>query len=304
MKLAALSDIHGNLPALRATVADIDAWRPDQVVVNGDIVNDGPNSRACWRLIRQRRDEDGWIVLRGNHEEYVSGWLDPALPREGPAYELMRVSHWTYRQMNGQVAELAALPEHWNWTAPDGSTIVVMHGSLAGVRAGIYPFTSDEEMWRRVEPGAAVFVTAHTHIPFARAAGGIQVVNVGSVGAPGDGDGRAAYGRLTWTRAAGWRAEIARVAYDRAEAERDFYDSGFMAEAGPEVELSLSQFRLMRDVRTLWAANYRERILSGALSVADSIHLWLNSDEFRRYLTHFGSGTAVEQGDKSLIPFS
>lgn len=297
MKLAVLSDIHGNWPALQATVADIDAWRPDRVVVNGDIVNDGPNSPACWKLIRQRRRDDGWIVLRGNHEEYVAGWLDPALPRKGPAYDLMRVSHWTYRQMNGQVAELAGLPERWRWTAPDDATLIAMHASPAGIRAGIYPFTSDEEARRRIPPDAAIFVTAHTHIPFVRAVDGTQLVNIGSVGAPGDGDGRAAYGRLTWTRAAGWRAAIARVAYDRAQAERDFYDSGFMAEAGPEAELSLVQFQLMRDVRTLWAATYRERILSGALSVAEAVRLWLDSDEFRHYL-------AQVTGSEPLISFS
>jgi hypothetical protein len=185
--------------------------------------------------------------------------------------------------MNGDVSELAALPERWQWTAPDDSTLVAMHGSVAGNRAGIYPFTSDEEVLRRIVPGVAVFVTAHTHIPLLRIVSGIQIVNVGSVGAPGDGDGRAAYGRLTWTRAAGWRAAIARVDYDRAEAERDFFSSGFMDQAGPEAELSLVQFRMMRDVRTLWAANDRNRVLAGELSLAESVRLWLEGDEFRRY---------------------
>lgn len=286
MKLAILSDIHGNWPALEATVADIDAWRPDRVVVNGDIVNDGPNSPACWRLIRQRRRDGGWVVLRGNHEDYVTAWRHSTLPREGPAYDLMRLSHWTYRQMNGDVAELAGLPERWQWTAPDNSTVVVMHGSVAGNRAGIYPFTSDEEVLRRIVPGVAVFVTAHTHIPLLRTVRGVQIVNVGSVGSPGDGDGRAAYGRLTWTKAAGWRSAIARVEYDRTEAERDFFASGFIEQAGPEAELSLVQFQMMRDVRTLWAANDRERVLAGELTLAESIRLWLEGEEFRRFSHH------------------
>ena len=96
MKLAVLSDIHGNWPALAATAADIDAWRPDVVLVTGDVVNDGPRNPACWDYVAQRRQRDGWLILRGNHEEYVAEWRDPAMPRQGPAYDLIRLSRWTY----------------------------------------------------------------------------------------------------------------------------------------------------------------------------------------------------------------
>ena len=283
MKLAILSDIHGNWPALEATAADIDAWRPDMVLVNGDVVNDGPSNPACWAYVARRRATDDWRVLRGNHEEYVTEWRDPAAPREGPAFDLIRVSRWTYDQFNGRVDELAELPERWDWTAPDGSRLVAMHGTLLGNRAGIYPFTTDADVRDRVVTGAAVFVTAHTHVAHMREMDGMRVVNVGSVGIPGDGDGRAAYGRLTWSEARGWRAEIARVPYDRTAAERDYFTSGFMDGVGPEAELSLVQFRMARDVRTRWSAVYRERILRGELSLAESIRLWLARDEFQGY---------------------
>jgi predicted phosphodiesterase len=283
MKLAILSDIHGNWPALEATVADIDAWRPDIVLVNGDVVNDGPSNPACWRYIAHRGRSDGWRVLRGNHEEYVAEWREPTMPLEGPAYDLVRLSHWTYAQLNGDVGELATLPDHWEWTAPDGSTLIAMHGTLLGNRAGVYPFTTDEDARARIAAGAGVFVTAHTHVPHLRLLDGTQVVNVGSVGVPGDGDGRAAYGRLTWTQTRGWSAEIARVAYDRAAAERDYFTSGFLEEAGPEAELSLVQFRMSRDVRTRWTAADRRRILAGELTVADSLRRFLDQEEFHSY---------------------
>ena len=95
MKLAVLSDIHGNWPALEAAAADIDAWQPDLVVVNGDVVNDGPRSLECWNYVAGRRNRDGWVVLRGNHEEYVAEWLDPAENARNTAwaratYEAMR----------------------------------------------------------------------------------------------------------------------------------------------------------------------------------------------------------------------
>ncbi len=67
MKVAVLSDVHGNLPALRTVIADIDAWSPDLVVVGGDIINRGPLSGECLDLLVERQAADGWHLLRGNH---------------------------------------------------------------------------------------------------------------------------------------------------------------------------------------------------------------------------------------------
>ena len=285
MKLAVLSDIHGNWPALAATLADVDAWRPDCVLVNGDVVNSGPSNVACWDAVRQRAAADGWLVLRGNHEEYVAEWLDYHGPRHGPAYDLIRLSEWTYRQLDEPAAAtaMAALPERWQWVAPDGSRLVAMPASPLGNRAGIYPFTTDEEARRKIVPGAAVFLTAHTHLPHQRLLDGTQVINTGSVGLPGDGDGRASYGRVTWERRRGWRSEIVRVAYDRAAAERDFFTSGFRAEAGPEAEMALVEFRAARDARTRWRAIYGERVRRGELTLAETIRRFLEETEFRPF---------------------
>ena len=285
MKLAVLSDIHGNWPALAATLADVDGWRPDCVLVNGDVVNSGPSNVVCWEAIARRAAADGWIVLRGNHEEYVAEWRDYAGPRHGPAYDLIRLSEWTYRQFSdpAAVAAMAALPERWQWTAPDGSRLVAMHASPLGNRAGIYPFTTDEEARRKIVPGAAVFLTAHTHVPHQRLLDGTQVVNTGSIGLPGDGDGRASYGRVTWQARRGWRAEIVRVAYDRAAAERDLFTSGFLAEAGPEAEMALVEFRAARDARTRWRAIYGERVRNGQLTLAETIRRFLQETEFQPF---------------------
>jgi len=68
MKIAILSDIHGNLPALQAVAADIERWQPDLVVVNGEIVNAGPCSPSCIHLMHQQASF-GWQVLRRNHED-------------------------------------------------------------------------------------------------------------------------------------------------------------------------------------------------------------------------------------------
>lgn len=283
MKLAVLADIHGNWPALEAVAADIARWQPDMVLVNGDVVNGGPSSDVCWRFVRERQAADGWLVLRGNHEEYVVGWSRPDQPMAGPAYELSRLSHWTFQQLGGEVTELAALPERWQWIAPNGSRLVAMHASLLGNRAGLYPHTSEADAARMVDTAADVFVTSHTHIPLQRQTGPTRVINTGAVGLTGDGDTRAAYGRLTWERANDWQLRIRRVAYDTDAAERAFTDSGFLAEAGPLALMTLVELRTARDAKTRWTAIYRPAILAGSISVEDAVYEFLDQPEFRPY---------------------
>lgn len=284
MKIALLSDIHGNLPALEAVTADIEAWQPDMTVVDGDVVNGGPSSQACWRFVRGQQQTASWQILRGNHEDYVVEWSDPLVPLQGPAYELSRLSHWTYGQLDGEAAELAALPDRLGYEADDGSTLLVIHASIWGNRAGIYPATPEEEMRHKIAPYPTVFVTAHTHVPFMRQLGDTLLVNIGAVGLPGDGDWRASYGRLSWSRARGWRAEIRRVAYDRRQTERDFVDSGFLAEAGPGALLTLVELRSARDAKTQWTRQYGQSVREGHIPMAEAVERFLAAEAFQAYL--------------------
>ena len=88
MKLAVLSDIHGNWPALGATAADIDAWRPDMVVVNGDVVNGDMTSaeqvRTAYDNVVAPMEVRGipWAITFGNHDEdsaEVTGMTEPRI---------------------------------------------------------------------------------------------------------------------------------------------------------------------------------------------------------------------------------
>lgn len=271
MRIAVLSDIHGNWPALAAVAADIDRWRPDRVLVNGDVVNSGPESARCWAYVRERQRRDGWTVLAGNHETYVVEWATGEPPPPGPAYDLVRLSHWTYGRLPAEaVSALADLPAAWAAELPGGGVVVARHASLLGDRAGIYPDAAEERVRAMIDPAAAVFLAAHTHLPDIRQVGRTLLVNSGAVGWPGDGDGRAAYARLTVGRA-GPRAEIRRVAYDRAATGRAFHASGLLAAGGAEALLSFLEWRLSTDLRTAWARQYRAEILAGRIGHAASV---------------------------------
>ncbi|HQC65046.1 MAG TPA: metallophosphoesterase, partial [Anaerolineaceae bacterium] len=67
MRVAVLSDVHGNLAAFEAALADARAQSPDQIILAGDYINGGPDSQACLHLALN----SGLVALRGNHERYV-----------------------------------------------------------------------------------------------------------------------------------------------------------------------------------------------------------------------------------------
>lgn len=283
MKIAVLSDIHGNLPALQAVVSHIDSWQPDLVVVSGDIVNRGPCSLTCLRLIRERQQADGWQLLRGNHEEYVIACSRPDALKSGPAYEVRRFAHWAYRQLNGDISELKAMSDQFQWTAPDGSEFRVVHASMRNNRDGIYRNTPDEELEKQIAPVPAVFVAGHTHRPLIRRLRDSIVVNVGAVGAPFDRDTRASYGQFTWGRQ-GWKAKIVRLKYDRQQTERDYVASGFLEQAGPLTQLMLVELRSASGLIYRWAEKYEAAVMAEAVSVEESVRELLAAVDVRPYL--------------------
>lgn len=277
MKLAIISDVHGNLPALEATLQHVDRWRPDVTVVNGDVVNRGPRSRQCWDLIRRRVSEDGWLMVRGNHEDYVARWRDPQTERGTALFEIFRSSFWTFRQLNGRALELDDLPPQVEVEAPDGSTVRVTHGTMHGNEDGIYEKTPDDELWQKIAPAPAVFCTGHTHRPLVRELNGTLVVNSGSAGTAFDGDPRISYGQLEWKRG-GWRAEIVRLEYDRERAARDFTLTGYIEGGGPLVEVFFEEWLQARPMANRWIKQYENAVLAQDITLEQAVTEFLRSE--------------------------
>ena len=283
MKIAVLSDIHGNLPALQTVTADIEGWRPDMVIVAGDVVNRGPLSADCLKFILEKQTTEGWRMVRGNHEDYLLECARPDAPRKGPQFEIWRFAFWTYAQLNGEMAALQQMAERFSWLAPDGTEFRVVHGSMKNNRDGVYPEVSDAALYEQISPVPAVFVAAHTHRPLIRRFNDSLVVNVGAVGAPFDQDRRASYGRFTWTRH-GWEAEIARLPYDTAQTERDYVTSGFLDEAGPLTQLMLIELRRAGGLIHRWASRYQNAILAEEIDMESSVRQLLQDEDLQPFL--------------------
>jgi predicted phosphodiesterase len=228
--LAVISDVHANLPALRAVCGELDRRGIVAVLCLGDVVGYGPHPAECLRELRAR----GIPCLRGNHDDAAaSGRLDADLsPAAAAGIRFARA-----RLSRGELRHLAGLP--WRWEA-GGATFV--HASLPQPEEFRYLMGAGAARRHLAAQRAAVSFFGHTHVQggFRRAGAGVAVLrpedgaapargafNPGAVGQPRDGDPRAAF--LVHDRRTG-RVEFGRVAYDWEETAADVRRAGLPEE--------------------------------------------------------------------------
>jgi predicted phosphodiesterase len=277
MKIAALADIHANYQALITVLDHVNRWKPDLILILGDIINRGPRSRDCFHLVQQEAARQGWKLIQGNHERYVLNYLNPSHPRSGLEFELHRVIYWTYQSLSKEdLTAVDGLPETITQHLSGNHRLIAWHASTAGDRVGIYPETTPSELADLVDPKANIFLVGHTHQAFVREYQGNLVINAGSVGLPFDGDKRAGYAQISST-AGRWKAEIIRLNYDLTEAVKDFQDSGFLAEGGPLAELVLAELKLGWPQLSHWFRRYEKKVFAKKLTIETAVKKFLQN---------------------------
>jgi len=196
MRIAIIADIHGNLTALEAVLADLRRQKPDVVFHGGDLVFGGCNLAEVIDCIQQ----EGWQGVLGNTDEMLwtaeaHAGLEAAAPKLKSLFKvLFNVCGPATRKMIGEsrlewLRRLPAELRHENlallhagpgnlWRAPmdtaDDAELAETYGSLSAA-------------------SAAIVVYCHIHRPFIRKVGSMTICNTGSVGASYDGDPRASY---------------------------------------------------------------------------------------------------------------
>ena len=275
MKIAVFSDVQGNLPAMETAVEHIRAWRPDLVILNGDLVNRGPSSSECLELFEGQRRSAGWLPVRGNHEDYIlhCGENAPDSELDGA---MRSFADWTARQLGARADRLRSWPDHLCLHGPAGDWIHLTHGSLAGNRDGISSSVPDSDLPGRVPDDVALFVTAHTHKPLERTFRGVRILNVGSVGSPFDGDPRSCYARIEHSNS-GWKTELVRIEYDRERAARDFRQTGFLEQGGPLASFIFEEWRRARLMMPLFKQRYQKPLVQGDIELGQAVADFLKS---------------------------
>jgi predicted phosphodiesterase len=219
MRVAVLADIHGNLPALEAVLAEVDAAGVDAIVLPGDMTV-GPLQTETLDLLGSLGERAVWV--RGNCERSLVQVFDRTLAADDTRREAGTV--WAGRQLTRAWRDrLAALPltvrlevdglgpvRFCHATARDDDEIVLVDSPLEWFAEG---FAGVEE---------PTVVCGHTHMPFDRLADGRRIVNPGSVGMPYGPPGAAAYWALL-----GPGVELRRTPYDAAAAAGRMRQSGW-----------------------------------------------------------------------------
>jgi predicted phosphodiesterase len=209
MTVAALYDVHGNLPALEAVLAELDA---DVILSGGDLVA-GPLPSVCLELLREREA----VFIRGNGDRAVVAGGDG----DDPWAKQIR---WARGQLTDeQLAFVGAWPHPVSLEVERLGPVLFCHGSPR----------SDEEILTAITPPKRldpildgvreqVIVCGHTHVQFDRRVGDRRIVNAGSVGMPYEGEA----GIACWA-VLGQDVELRQTRYDAEAAAEAIRASGY-----------------------------------------------------------------------------
>ncbi|WP_391557547.1 metallophosphoesterase family protein [Robertmurraya sp.] len=210
MKLAFISDIHGNAIALDAVLSDIKAKNVDKLFVLGDICYRGPEPQRALDLIRSL-DCD---VIKGNADEWVvRGVQQGEVP--GHVLELMNKERdWIVSQLSDESVDyLRELPTQLTLDV-EGVIIQAFHATPDSLFEVVPPSATDETILEKlVKTDADMFIYAHIHKSYIRFINGKCIVNIGSVGLPFDGLNHASYSIVDINKGTIQTSNV-RVSYD------------------------------------------------------------------------------------------
>ncbi len=219
MRVAALYDIHGNLPALDAVLAEGEAACVDLIVVGGDFVM-GPMPRLTLHRLRALGNRVRFI--RGNTErDLLGGMVDnPHVPRVWVAR-----AAWVARQLEpDDRAFLAGLPATLQLDVDGLGPVLFCHGTPRSDEEIITRATPVERIQQALEGvSGKTVICGHTHMQFDRVVGAHRLVNAGSVGMPYEGQPGVYWALL------GPGVELRRTWYDVEEAVQRIMATGFPA---------------------------------------------------------------------------
>jgi putative phosphoesterase len=188
VRVAALYDIHGNLPALNAMLAAVDALGVDAIVVGGDVAS-GPMPAETLDTLRAR----GAHFVRGNADRV----LDLRGANDGERW--VRARRWVAARLGEErLAFLASLPLDLTLELPELGTVRFCHSAPGSDEETVTYLTPDKRL-RELLTGVDehVIVCGHTHLQFDRTVDGIRVVNAGRVGPPYEAEPAAYWALLT-----------------------------------------------------------------------------------------------------------
>jgi putative phosphoesterase len=222
MRVAIISDIHGNLTALEAVISDLKNTSPDLVVQGGDLAANGHQAAGVIDRIR----ELGWAGVQGNTDEML--WTpDKFAELAGRAPKIRNLLDILFHSIAPATRDLIGeermqwlrmLPRQWR-----GPDLVLVHASPADLWQAPMPNCDERQLVETYDQcNSRVVAYGHIHRPYVRQLPKFVVANSGSVGMPYDGDPRASYLLIEEGQII-----IRRVKYDVASETKRLLASGY-----------------------------------------------------------------------------
>lgn len=263
--LAVLADIHGNLPALDAVLADTRRrGRPDAIIVAGDHTLGAPYPAE----VADRLRSVGAVLISGNRDLWLLRAFHGHPPSGWHVGEHCGSGRWTCEQLGEERLRLLdAIPEQTVVHTGGEAPIRVVHGSLSGPASRILPGDNPAVLARsrlngEPPPSAGesvagalsaiaepVLICAHTHLQWHQRVGGRLALNPGSVGESLCGDPRARYACLHWDGAE-WRVSQRAVPYDTSVLAPAFRERGLLETGGGFARATLRDMETGRNFTT------------------------------------------------------
>jgi putative phosphoesterase len=241
MRIAIFSDIHGNLAAFDACLADLQQQGgADLIVGGGDFCMDGPKPKK----VLQRLNELQAQCVRGNTDRYIGAQSDGDL--QGTDDRERRQIAWQRAEIGEKwIGWLRELPFSLRFGDP-GNQLLIVHANPTCDDEHLWPDAEEETLERLIgEETAQTIAFGHLHLPYVRMWRGKLLVDVGSAGLPKDGDPRAGYAILT-QRASGWQVRHRRVAFDVKKVATQLADCGIPESAELITTLRRHRYRKLK----------------------------------------------------------
>ncbi len=233
MRLAVMSDIHGNLVALDAVLQDLQAaGGADKIWVLGDLCASGARPAECLQRVRSL---PGVEVISGNTDRYLVSGQRQALRAKDEAewrampdrlrerednfsWAISKLSYADFEYLSSLGGELELHVPGYGW-------VIGYHGAPGNDEGLMWPDTPDEEVFDQfTDREGRLGIGGHTHLPMDRDLGLWRVINTGSVGLPKD-EPRASYALLTFADGVA-QVDLRRVTYDLDAAIADLQTAG------------------------------------------------------------------------------
>ncbi|WP_252311840.1 metallophosphoesterase [Sinobaca sp. H24] len=223
MKIAVLSDVHGNARALKSVLRVLAEQKIDKMYIIGDLSFRGPEPKNALETIRSTPAK----VLKGNADEWITRGIKKGEVPDKALGLMNQERDWALERLTEEdLAYLEKLPTSFLDELEDGIVMHAFHAVPSSLFEVVPADADDEEMLKKLASAeeADIYIYGHIHTPFVRKIGAKTIINTGSIGLPFDGDPRPSFALIRIENGQ-IDAAIERVEYDKTWVMEQ-YDAG------------------------------------------------------------------------------